>query len=500
MNHHILTNQPWTLSEVKSILDSGLPLRVDEAAMQKVQLCRDFLDRHMEKGAAPVYGVNTGFGSLCDTVISNDNLSQLQENLVKSHACGTGNEVDSTIVKLMLLLKIKGLMHGHSGVQTETIERLVMMYNSNALPVVYEQGSLGASGDLAPLAHLSLPLLGLGEMNASGRRISGAEWLNQMGLEPLKMRSKEGLALLNGTQFMSAFGVWCWLKSEQLSQNADLIAALSLDAYHGRPEPFHPLIHEIRPHPGQQITAANIRKYINNSAIQSIPKTHVQDPYSFRCVPQVHGATKDVLKFIEQVLEREINAVTDNPTIFPEEELVISAGNFHGQPLALALDQLAIAIAELGSISERRTYKLIGGTRGLPAFLVANPGLNSGFMIPQYTAASIVSRNKQLCTPASVDTIDSSNGQEDHVSMGANAAVKAHQVVVNVTQVLGIELMNAAQALDLRRPHQSSKILERLHSSFRTKVPFIEQDVVMYPLMQEAGRFVSNMHPGHFID
>jgi histidine ammonia-lyase len=500
MKHHILTNKPWTLSEVEAIIDSGLPLRVDEAAMQKVQLCRDFLDRHMAKDAAPVYGVNTGFGSLCDTVISNENLSQLQENLVKSHACGTGNEVDSAIVKLMLLLKIKGLMHGHSGVQTETIERLVMMYNSNALPVVYEQGSLGASGDLAPLAHLSLPLLGLGEMNASGRRISGAEWLNQMGLEPLRMRSKEGLALLNGTQFMSAFGVWCWLKSEQLSENADLIAALSLDAYFGRPEPFHPLIHEIRPHPGQQNTAANIRKYISNSAIQSIPKTHVQDPYSFRCLPQVHGATKDVLKFIEQVLEREINAVTDNPTIFPEEELVISAGNFHGQPLALALDQMAIAMAELGSISERRTYKLIGGLRGLPAFLVANPGLNSGFMIPQYTAASIVSRNKQLCTPASVDTIDSSNGQEDHVSMGANAAVKAHQVVVNVTQVLGIELMNAAQALDLRRPHQSSKILERLHTSFRSQVPFIEQDEVMYPLMQEAGRFVDNMRPSQFTD
>lgn len=500
MNFYTISNQPFTLHEVKAIIDSGLPLRTDEAAMQKVQACRDFLDSHMDKEGAPVYGVNTGFGSLCDTVISNENLTELQENLVKSHACGTGAEIDSAIVKLMLLLKIKGLMHGHSGVQTETIERLVMMYNSNALPVVYEQGSLGASGDLAPLAHLSLPLLGLGEMNASGRRISGAEWLNQMGLEPLKMKSKEGLALLNGTQFMSAFGVWCWLKSEQLSENADMIAALSLDAYYGRPEPFHPLIHEIRPHPGQQKTAANIRKYIANSAIQSIPKTHVQDPYSFRCAPQVHGATKDVLKFIEQVLEREINAVTDNPTIFPEEGLVISAGNFHGQPLALALDQLAIAMAELGSISERRTYKLIGGTRSLPAFLVANPGLNSGFMIPQYTAASIVSRNKQLCTPASVDTIDSSNGQEDHVSMGANAAVKARQVIDNVTQVLGIELLNSAQALELRRPNQSSKILERLYNSFREKVPFVEQDMVMYPLMKTSRDFVDNMHPKHFIE
>jgi histidine ammonia-lyase len=498
MEHYVIGNESISLLDLKAILDSGKPLRTDPAAMQKVQACRDFLDQHMEKGADPVYGVNTGFGSLCDTVISSDKLSQLQENLVKSHACGTGAEISPAIVKLMLLLKIKGLLHGHSGVQCETIERLVLMYNCNALPIVYEQGSLGASGDLAPLAHMSLPLLGLGEINASGSRISGEDWLNQMGLEPLTLRSKEGLALLNGTQFMSAFAVWCWLRSAQLCENADLIAALSLDAFHGRPEPFHPLIHEIRPHPGQKSVAANMLNYLANSSIQAIPKKHVQDPYSFRCLPQVHGATRDVLVFIRQVLEREINAVTDNPTIFPEQQLIISAGNFHGQPLALALDQLAIAVAELGSISERRTYKLIGGTRGLPAFLVANPGLNSGFMIPQYTAASIVSRNKQLCTPASVDTIDSSNGQEDHVSMGANAAVKARQVVMNVTQILGIELMNGAQALDLRRPHQSSKIIERLHAAFRTKVPFIEEDVVMYPLMHAAGRFVAMMKPSQF--
>lgn len=483
---HIINAQHWTLPEVNEILNSGAEIELGPETIQKVQACRDYLDGYMDQSADPVYGVNTGFGSLCDTVIENDELTRLQENLVKSHACGTGREIPRDLVRLMLLFKIKGLSYGHSGVQVETLQRLVDIYNSGATPVIYEQGSLGASGDLAPLAHLSLPLIGLGEIEYKGERLSGEDFLKKMNWQPIVLRSKEGLALLNGTQFMSALGVWCWLRAQQWTEDADLIAAMSLEAFHGRPEPFNPLIHQVRPHPGQQQAAASVLHFLRDSEIQQQAKKYVQDPYSFRCLPQVHGATRDVLEFVRQVFEREINSVTDNPTIFPEDDLILSAGNFHGQPLAMALDQMAIAMAEIGSISERRTYKLLSGTRGLPAFLVANPGLNSGFMIPQYTAASIVSKNKQLCTPSSVDTIDSSNGQEDHVSMGANAAVKTMEVVRNVAQVLGIELMSAAQALELRRPQKSSPALEKLHADFRKDVAFVAEDSVMYPLMREA--------------
>lgn len=486
----IIGLQSWAIEDVQAIVQSRRKIAVGDDAMEKVKACRAYLDGYIDRDADPVYGVNTGFGALCDTVIGKNDLSKLQENLVKSHACGTGQQVHSDIVRLMLLLKIKGLSLGHSGIHPETLQRLVDMYNADALPIVYEFGSLGASGDLAPLAHMSLPLIGLGEVECGGQRMGAAELLKKMNWAPLELRSKEGLALLNGTQFMTAFGVNGWLLAHQLVESADLIGALSLDAYRGRSEPFHPAIHSVRPHPGQKETAENIRHYLEGSAIQQMQKQHVQDPYSFRCMPQVHGATRDVLAFVKEVLEREINAVTDNPTVFPDEDLVLSAGNFHGQPLALALDQLAIAMAEIGSISERRTYKLLSGTRGLPAFLVAEPGLNSGLMIPQYTAASIVSKNKQLCTPASIDTIDSSNGQEDHVSMGANAAVKSAQVIHNVARILGIELLNAAQAMDLRRPEQTSPALETLHANFRAHVPFVSNDTTLYPMINEAYCFV----------
>jgi histidine ammonia-lyase len=492
--HYVISADYWTLSEIGLLLESGQPIRIDESAMEKVRNCREYLNQYLGRNAAPVYGVNTGFGSLCDTVVSSDQLSQLQENLVKSHACGAGETIDRRLAKLMLLLKIKGLSYGHSGVQPATLERLVYFYNHDAVPVIYEQGSLGASGDLAPLAHLSLPLLGLGELCVAGKRMHASEFLKQHQLEPIVLQSKEGLALLNGTQFMSALGVWCWLRGKALCENATLIAAMSLDAFYGRKEPFDSSVHAVRAHHGQVEVAATMRKYLAGSEIQAVPKTHVQDPYSFRCIPQVHGATADVLGFAGSIFEREVNSVTDNPTIFPEEDKIISAGNFHGQPLAIALDHLAIALAELGSISERRVYKLISGTRALPAFLVANPGLNSGFMIPQYTAASMVSRNKQLCTPCSVDTIDSSNGQEDHVSMGANAANKTVQVVKNLTRILGIELFNAAQALDFRRPVKSSETIETLHRRFRERVPFVQQDVVMHPLMEEALCFVHGLN------
>ena len=423
MEHHHITAEHLSVGRVREILERRLPLALSDDARARIVRCREYLDRKMENPERPIYGITTGFGSLCDISVGRDELSRLQQNLVMSHACGTGERVPSEIVRLILLLKIQSLAYGHSGVQLATVERLVEFFNRGILPVVYQQGSLGASGDLAPLAHMSLPLLGLGEVRPS------AEVLAELGLEPIRLQSKEGLALLNGTQFMSAYGVWSLIHARRLSEWADRIGALSLDAFDGRIEPFCDEVHLIRAHRGQLATARNVRGLLEGSELIARPKHHVQDPYSFRCMPQVHGASKDTIDYVESVLTTEINSTTDNPTVFPEEDMVVSAGNFHGQPIALAMDFLAIALAELGNISERRTYKLISGARELPKFLVANPGLNSGFMIPQYTAASIVSQSKGLCMPASVDSIPSSQGQEDHVSMGSNAATKLWRVV-----------------------------------------------------------------------
>ncbi|MFP4024305.1 MAG: histidine ammonia-lyase [Thiohalospira sp.] len=477
---HYISNDQLTFDSINQILTEGYKLALSDESKNQIIKCRDYLDQRMATQGEPIYGINTGFGALYNKRISKEDLGNLQRNLVMSHACGTGDEVPSDIVKIMILLKIQSLSYGHSGVQLETVERLIDFFNYDILPVVYQFGSLGASGDLAPLAHLSLPLLGMGEVDYNGKRISGSELMQEMKWDPINLRSKEGLALLNGTQFMSAYGVSLILKVWKLSQLADIIGAVSLDAFDGRIEPFHDSVHQVRHHAGQIKTARRIRFLLEGSELIKRPKVHVQDPYSFRCIPQVHGASKDSITYVSNVFSNEINAVTDNPTIFPDENLVISAGNFHGQPLALALDNLCIAMAELGSISERRTYQLLAGKRGLPSFLVANPGLNSGFMIPQYTAASIVSRNKQLCTPASVDTIESSQGQEDHVSMGANAATKAYQVAQNLERILAIELFNAAQALEFQRPAKSSPFIEKFIADYRKKVKFIDQDKTMY--------------------
>ena len=409
-----------------------------------------------------------------------------------SHACGTGDRVPNEIVKLMLLLKVQSLSYGNSGVQLVTVQRLVDFFNNDILPVVFQQGSLGASGDLAPLAHLSLPLLGMGEVEVDGEIRPAAEVLEKYGWSPIELQSKEGLALLNGTQFMSSYGVWSLLKAQDLSAWADRIAAVSLDAFDGRIEPFCDQVHIVRGHKGQLTTARKMRELLEGSEIITRHKNHVQDPYSFRCIPQVHGASKDSIEYAAFVLENEINSVTDNPTVFPEDDIVVSAGNFHGQPIALVMDFLAIAVAELGNISERRIYRLISGTRELPSFLVANPGLNSGFMIPQYTAASIVSQSKGLCMPASVDSIPSSQSQEDHVSMGSNAATKLARVVLNTERVLAIELMNGAQALEFRRPARSSAHNEELLSNYRKVVPFVDNDVIMYPLIEASIQFLRN--------
>ncbi len=494
MEIHYIVPEHLSIERVGEIIsDPSIELALSEESIRLVNKCREYLDKKIASLDTPIYGINTGFGSLYNKSIDEADLGKLQENLVKSHSCGTGNTLSNKMVKTMLLLKIKGLSFGYSGVQVSTINRLIEMYNKEVIPIIYEQGSLGASGDLSPLAHLSLPLIGEGEVWYKGRVMPSKEGFALAEIETISLKSKEGLALLNGTQFMSAVGVNNILRSERLLLLADLIGALSLEAYDGRIEPFYDSVHLVRKHQGQLNTAQNIRYYCEDSEIIRQPKVHVQDPYSFRCMPQVHGASRDAFNFVYGVYEREMNSVTDNPTIFPDEDLIISAGNFHGQPLALSMDQLAIAMAEIGNISERRTYKLLGGLRDLPAFLVKNPGLNSGFMIPQYTAASIVSINKQLCSPSSVDSITSSNGQEDHVSMGANSVVKAKTIIENVERILAIELMNAAQALEFRRPMKSSGILEDLFTKFRKEVPFVEEDIVLYPLIENSIQFIRNL-------
>lgn len=480
------------LSDIENILTNDLQITLSKQSTGLIQKCRDYLDQKITTSTGPIYGINTGFGSLYKEQISHDELITLQENIIKSHACGIGDLIPSHIVKLIILLKVKSLSYGHSGVQVATVQRLIDLFNDNILPKVYRFGSLGASGDLAPLAHISLPLLGLGDVDYQGESISGKELLRKKNWQPISLMAKEGLALLNGTQFMSAFGIWNILHTRKILKLSSLIGAASIDAFDGRIEPFLPLVHAIRPHPGQAKVAAEVYKYLQGSEIITQPKKHVQDPYAFRCIPQVHGASLDTLEYVQKIFLIEINGVTDNPNIFPDEDLIISAGNFHGQPLALAHDFLAIALAELGSISERRTYQLISGNRDLPNYLVANPGLNSGLMIPQYTAASIVSHNKILCHPASVDSIVSSNGQEDHVSMGAGAAVKAYEVLNNVYSVLAIELLTAAQALDLRKPMKSSPQITELVNTFREKVSFIEYDRVLHDDIQHATDFLKS--------
>ncbi len=487
---HSISSRVLNLDDLEKIILSDTQLTLSSESKEKIKKCREYLDNKIATTTQPLYGVNTGFGSLYNKNISREDLERLQDNLVKSHACGTGPEIPAEIVRLMLFLKAQSLSYGYSGVQVETVQRLTDLFNNNIFPKVFEMGSLGASGDLAPLAHLSLPLIGLGEVNVDGKSFSSKDILDRFQWQPLHFKAKEGLALLNGTQFMSAFGVMCVISAHRLLKLANRIGALSLDVFDGRIEPFDRKVHIIRPQKGQGKVAAEIKKLLEGSALISQPKKHVQDPYSFRCIPQVHGASMDAIEYVTEVFLAEVNGVTDNPNVFPDEDEIISAGNFHGQPLALALDFLSIAVAELGSISERRTYQLISGSRDLPNYLVANPGINSGMMIPQYTAASLVSQNKQLCTPASVDSIVSSNGQEDHVSMGANAALKAFRVVNNAFSILAIELMTAAQALHFRRPLQTSPQLEEFVNTFRAVVPFMETDRLLHDDMIKTEKFL----------
>lgn len=490
MKIHKISAEHLSIEQIGEIVYGGYKIELSDDAQRRISECRKYLDKKIEESTVPIYGVTTGFGSLCNVSIGSDYLAQLQINLMMSHACGTGDHVPNDIVKIMLLLKIQSLSYGFSGCQLATVNRLIDFFNNDVYPIVYMQGSLGASGDLVPLAHLSLPLVGLGEVEYKGKVLTSVELLKKFKWQPIQLASKEGLALLNGTQNMGAFAVWSLLQSQRLSKWADKIAAMSLDAYYGLTAPFTDAVHQVRPHKGQIATAARMRELLEGSEIIEKPKSYVQDPYSFRCIPQVHGTVKDTIEYVRSVVDVEVNSATDNPTVCPDEDLIISAGNFHGEPIAMPMDFLAIALCELANISERRIYKLVSGTRGLPSFLVANPGVNSGFMIPQYTAASIVSLNKTLSTPSSVDSIPSSQGQEDHVSMGANAAIKLYKVVLNTERVLAIELFNAAQALDFRRPLKSSPAVEAIHAAYRKVVPFIVDDEVMYPHIAHSIEFL----------
>ena len=477
--NHTISPKKLTLNSIDSIQKKQAKLSLSKESRERISKNRKYLENKIAGSDQPFYGINTGFGSLRNTRISKDNLSELQENLVKSHAAGIGDEVPEEIVRLMMLLKIHSLALGCSGVRVKLIERLIQFYNHGLTPVVYQLGSLGASGDLAPLAHLSLPILGLGKVRLDGKLITAKSALKKLKMEPMSLVSKEGLALLNGTQFSTAYSVWAILETQKLMYWANASAALSLEGFLCHTSPFDERIQLVRPHEGQIEIGKIIRDFRKGSPIEKLEKNDVQDPYAFRCIPQVHGASWNAIQHVKQVISTEIHAVTDNPMIFSDTDAIISAGNFHAQLLALPLDYLGLALHELGNISERRTFQLMMGLRELPAYLTLLPGVNSGLMIAQYTAASIVSQNKQLCTPASADSIVSSNGQEDHVSMAANAATKTWRIVENLWRILAIEWMSAAQALDLQRPLKTSRKLEKLHAAYREKVPMLKKDRVI---------------------
>ena len=501
MKEFIIDNSPLEIETLYKIIDKQLVLKLSTESLNNVKDCRDYLDKKTNNSDSPLYGINTGFGSLYNVSIKDNDLSKLQHNLILSHACGVGDRVPLKIVKIILLLKIITLSKGNSGIHIDTLDRLIFFYNKNIFPVIFKHGSLGASGDLSPLAHLSLPLIGEGQVYCNGSIKDVKEILNKFDLSPLKLKSKEGLALLNGTQFMSGYGLHLLFQSYKISYMADLIASVSLDAFDCRTEPFDNLIQKVRLHRGQTIIANRINNFRNNSEIAKSEKIHTQDPYSFRCIPQVHGATLDTIHYATSVIIKEVNSINDNPIIFHKDDRIISGGNFHGQPLAYVLDFLKIAISEIGNISERRTYNLISGQRNLPSFLVNNPGLNSGFMIPQYTAASLVSLNKQLSSPSSVDSIVSSNGQEDHVSMGANSAILLFDISENVKKILSIELFNSAQAIDLKKPLKTSNFLHQFISIYRNKVEFISEDKLMHNEINSTLDFIEsyNINEGLFI-
>ncbi len=468
-----------TAGTLLEMLDGKRHGIIDDKARKRIDVNKAAVEKIVADGKI-VYGVNTGFGPLCNTLIGPEDTRLLQENILRSHSVGMGENIPEDVARLMMILKVHALAQGYSGINITTLERIIWFIDMHFTPVVPSQGSVGASGDLAPLSHLFLPLIGLGEVMVEGKITDTADVLKRHKLKPLNMEAKEGLALINGTQFMAAWGVRGLARMKNALDAADIIGAMTLEALAGSVKPFRPELHEIRPYEGTKLVARRLRTLLESSEILAshINCERVQDPYSLRCMPQVHGASRNAWSHLKDILSIEINAVTDNPVILDADN-AISGGNFHGQPIAIPMDYAAIAAAELGNISDRRTYLLLEGkVEGLPKLLMKRIGINSGFMIPQYTSAALVSENKGLCFPASCDSIPTSLGQEDHVSMGSISARKLNKIIDNLENILSVEMVSAAQAFDFRRPLKSSPILEACHNMIREHIHHAEKDRV----------------------
>jgi len=487
-----LNGHSLRLDDIVNVARHGQKVELDDAAIAFVERGSDMVSSWVREGKS-IYGVTTGFGDLASTAIPPEKSEQLQENLLKSHACGVGDPFPEDVTRAIMLLRVNTLIRGFSGISLKPLRQLVSFLNLGIHPVIPEQGSVGASGDLCPLSHLGISLLGLGDVVYEGKRMPASEALRKANLEPIRLGPKEGLALNNGTTVMTAVGALVLYDALELISLADVAAALSLEALRGVPYAFDPRTHELRPHEGQQIVAKNIRALIESSEIiQKHKHDRVQDAYSLRCVPQVHGASRDALQFVKSKIQIEINSVTDNPLIFPAEGEAISGGNFHGQPIALAMDFLGIALSEIGNISERRVARLVDHKlSGLPPFLISESGVNSGFMIPQYVAAALASENKGLSHPSSVDSIPTSANQEDHVSMGMYAARKASSILKNVRNILAIEFLTAAQGLDFLKPLRPGKGTGKVYTAIREEIPFIQKDEYFHPLIQKMARLVA---------
>lgn len=488
MHKIIIDGNSLTLKQIEELAFQRTQIELSQESITRVVQCRNYVDKVISEGRI-VYGLTTGFGKFSTVTIPAEHIAELQENLIRSHATSVGIPYSIPITRAIMLLRINVLAKGFSGIRIETLNTLILMLNRGVHPIIPMRGSVGASGDLSPLSHLALVLIGEGEAEYEGCTMSGALAMQKAGIEPVKLCAKEGLALNNGTQVMAAIGVLSLLEAERLCKHADLSAAMTIDALLGTPRAFDPLIHNLRPHPGQLLSAENIRNLLNDSVLRESHRNcgNIQDAYSLRCTAQVHGAARDTILYVRGVLEVEINSATDNPLIFAEEEKVISGGNFHGEPLAIALDCLAIAISELASISERRMEQMLNPAlnRGLSPFLASRPGIDSGYMIAQLTAASLVSENKVLSHPASVDSIPTSANQEDHVSMGSVSAIKLIQVVENVLNVLAIEILIAASALDQRKL-PSSPMIEEARKMIRQEIDPLDKDRVLYPEINKA--------------
>ncbi len=494
MKEVVLGFDGMTLGDLVSIAREHARVRVSDDSIHRIKESRRLIERWVEEGRV-IYGITTGFGALSDVVISKEDTKQLQKNVLMSHSAGVGQPMDEETVRATMALRIKDFARGNSGIRPETVQHLVSLLNSNICPVIPEKGSVGASGDLAPLAHLSLVLIGLGEAFVDGQRIPGEEALKKAGLAPLTLGPGEGLALVNGTQVMTAIAGLATYDAERLAKTTDIAAALSLEVLMGSRTEFDPLIHKVRPHPGQAASADNMQRITKNSEIISSHKDckRIQDAYTLRCSPQVHGASKDVIKFAKGVVETEMNSSTNNPLVFSDMEKFLLGGNFHGQPIALTMDSMCMAVAELANISERRIERLVNPhLSGLPAFLVDDGGLNSGFMIAQYTAASLVAENKVLCHPACVDSIPTSANKEDHVSFGTTSARKCRDVVKNAEQVIAIELLCAAQAMDLFTNMKPGEGTLAAYRFIREEVPRLERDRVLSTDIQKMVQIIKS--------